>query len=74
MGFPQDFGALFFWAFCSLMTLLVGSFAFAAHSIRDDFKDMSKNIKSLSISVVTLTIKLDSLDDRLEKLERRRDD
>lgn len=74
MDIPHTFGALFFWGFCGVITFLVGIFAFAARSIRDDFKEMSRHLHSLALNLASLTARLESLDARLEKLERLSDD
>jgi hypothetical protein len=70
MDFPQSFGEFFFLAFWGLMTLVVGVFAFIAHAVRGDFKEMSQNLHNLTVGLASLAVKLDSLDARLEKLER----
>lgn len=74
MVLPHDFGTFFFWAFCAVMTFLTGVFAFIAHSVRDDFKEMCRSLQQLTINLASLTARLESLDSRLEKLESTRDD
>lgn len=71
---PSDFGSFFFWAFCTLISFMVGVFAFIAHSIRYDFREMSKHLHGLAINVASLTSRLEAIDERLERLENMRDD
>lgn len=74
MDFPQDLGQLFFVAFCGVMTFMTTIFGFMAVSVRDDFREMSRNLHALTVNIASLTVKLDALDARLEKVERLRED
>lgn len=73
MDNPQEFAGFLAWGF---YTLLTGVIAFAAYSIREDFKEMTKVMHDLSVSVAKLSEgfeyskqSLDRLEKRLEKLE-----
>lgn len=70
---PQDFGSFFFIAFCGVIMVFTGIFSFIAYSIRDDFRDMSRNLHGLAVNVASLTERLEAIDARLEKLERMSD-
>lgn len=69
MDIPQNFGSLFFIAFCGIITLFTAVLSFVAYSIRDDFREMGKNLHHLAINVASLTERLEAIDARLEKLE-----
>lgn len=74
MEMPQEFGSFFFLAFWGLLSIIAGMFAFLAHAVRGDFKEMSRNLHSLTVGLASLAVKLDSLDARLEKLETLKND
>lgn len=65
-----EISSLITWAFGSLLT---GVIAFSAHSIRADFKEMTRSLGELSNTVAVLNERLSNFGTRLENLEKNKD-